>query len=416
MMKLNGLFRTKQPEMVVNNDRPEEVSTFQEFVLIDRHEEGRQKGHALNGSRAGLAVCIRRIYENHKEVLRKDLIEQDRAKEPYKVKLQEYLQKNIQHNIKIKRIKEEEIPKLKSKIESIKEAIRDIKNDPQSKVGDKVSKAGFYIGLTILLFLTLYLFIFYSSASYSAFFKEFSLNSIGVADSIFDPQALSKSFNDGFSELLLILTIPFVFLGLGYLIHKFQEQTSWTKYLKIVFLIIVTFIFDSILAFEITEKIYNIRAENSFEEMPEYTIAMAFQSVNFWLIIFAGFLVYLIWGFVFDFVMEAYAKLDKLGNLIRLKEEEMSHREEDIKKLEGEIEKLNQEIAHNETEAEKLRTILDHRDIIRPRELEHSIYQFLNGWLEYLSYALKPQTESDAAHELVNEFVKINVTSVTLES
>lgn len=413
MIKLNGLFKTKQPEMVVNNESPEEASTFQEFVLIDRHEEGRQKGHALNGSKAGLQVCIRRIYENHKEVLRKDLIEQDRAKEPYKVRLQEYLQKNIQLTQKVKRIKEEEIPRINSKIESIKQEIRDVKNNPQSKVGDKVSKAGFYIGLTILSFLTLYLFIFYSSASYSAFFKEFSLNSIGVADSIFDPQALSKSFNDGFSELLLILTIPFVFLGLGYLIHKFQEQKSWTKYLKIVFLIIVTFIFDSILAYEITEKIYSIRAENSFEEMPDYTISMAFQSVNFWLIIFAGFLVYLIWGFVFDFVMEAYAKLDELGNYIRSKEEEIANREEDIRKLEEEIEKLNHTIGDNETEAEKLKTILDHRDIIRPRELEHSIYQFLNGWLEYLSYAQRPHSDGEAAHDWVNEFVKLNIRTVT---
>jgi len=412
---LNGLFKTKEPAMVVNNE-PEEVSTFQEFILINRHEEGRQSGHALQGSKAGLAVCIRRIFENHKEVLRKDIIEQEKAKEPYKVKLQEYIQKNVQFISRIKKIKEEDIPRVQGKIENLKNDIREFKNNPQNVVGDKVSKAGFYIGLTILAFLTIYLFIFYSSASYSAFFKEFSLNSIGVADSIFDAQALSKSFNDGVSELVLILTIPFVFIGLGYLIHKFQEQKSWTKYLKIFFLIVVTFIFDSILAYEITEKIYNIKAENSFEEMPPYTIAMAFQSVNFWLIIFAGFLVYLIWGFVFDFVMEAYAKLDQLGILIRTKEEEIKHREEDVKKLEDEVDKLNYMIGDNDTEAEKLRTILDHRDVIRPKELEHSIFQFLNGWLEFLSYAKRPHSDSDDAHKLVNEFVVDNVKSVTVTS
>jgi hypothetical protein len=384
--------------------------------LINRHNEGRESGHSLNGSAAGLSVCIRRIFENHKEVLRKDLIEQDKAREPYKVKVKEYLQKNIHLNSRITKIKEEDIPKLKIKIDTLKEDIRDLKNNPETQVGDKVSKAGFYIGLTILIFLTLYLFIFYSSASYSALFKEFTLNSIGVADSIFDAQALSKAFKDGFAELLLILTIPFVFLGLGYLIHKFQEQKSWTKYLKIFFLIVVTFIFDSILAFDITEKIYNIKAENSFEEMPPYTFAMAFQSVVFWLIIFAGFLVYIIWGFVFDFVMEAYAKLDKLGILIRSKDEEIIGCNDKIKIHEEEVDDLNQQIGNHSTEAEKLQTILDHRDIIRPRELEHSMFQFLNGWLEYLSYAKRPDTDHTAAHNVVNEFVELNVKSLTIES
>ena len=49
--------------------------------------------------------------------------------------------------------------------------------------------------------------------------------------------------------------------------------------------------------------------------MPEYTISMAFQSVNFWMIIFAGFIVYLIWGFVFDFIMESHSKMDKITSL-----------------------------------------------------------------------------------------------------
>jgi hypothetical protein len=413
MNMLNGLFKVKEPIMAVNNE-PDQLRTYQEFILIDRHQEGRESGHSLKGSESGLSVYIRRIFENHKEVLRKDLIEQDKAKEPYKVKLQEYLQKNIQMNARIAKIKEEDIPKQREMIDFLKEDVRNLKNNPEVQVGDKVSKAGFYIGLIILAFLTLYLFIFYSSASYSAFFKEFTLNSIGVADSIFDAQALSKSYNDGITELLLILTIPFVFLGLGYLIHKFQEQESWTKYLKILFLIIVTFIFDSILAYEITEKIYNIKAENSFEDMPPYTILMAFQSVNFWLIIFAGFLVYLIWGFVFDFVMEAYAKLDKLGILIRSKEEEIKGHTEKIKALEVEIDDLNHKIGDNTTEAEKIKTILDHRDIIRPRELEHSIYQFLNGWLEYLSYAKRPDADHKSAHVLVDEFVALNVKSMTI--
>jgi hypothetical protein len=56
---------------------------------------------------------------------------------------------------------------------------------------------------------------------------------------------------------------------------------------------------------------------------------------------------------------------------------------------------------------------VDHRDIIKPKELEHSLYQFLNGWLEFLSYSRRPHTDSDEAHILVNEFVDLNVKSIS---
>lgn len=407
--------------MFSNNNTPPEApsenkQSFQQFVLVDRYEEGREKAQTLGGSEVGLMNCIRVIYENHKECLRRDEIEQEKAKKPYRVKLQGYLKKNEQYTIRIDKIKGEEIPRIKDKIGTIKEEIQEIKRNPEDFLGDKVSKAGFIIGGIILAFLTIYLFVFYSSASYSGFFKEFSLNSIGVANSIFDPQALSKAWKDGFTELILLITIPFVFLGLGYLIHKLQEKKSWTKYLKITMLIFVTFIFDAILAYEITEKIYSIKAENSFDDIPAYSVSLAFQSVNFWLIIFAGFIVYIIWGLVFDFVMEAYAKLDKVGNFIRSKQEEIRNKEADIDKLEVEINKLNYVVGDNETEAEKLRTIIEHTDVIKPKELEHSIVRFFDGWLEYLTYSKRDEKIKQDAHEVVNSFITVNIKSLAIES
>ncbi len=411
MVKLfKGIFSNSNnnAETVTKNDLP----SFHQFVLVDRYEDGKKRAEALKGSETGLIVSVRSIYENHKEILRRDEIEQEKAKQPYRVKLQEYLTRNEHYQAKVDKIKVEDIPKIKSKIEVLQEDIREIKRNPEDHLGDKVSKAGFTIGAIILTFLTVYLFVFYSSASYSAFFKEFSLNSIGVANSIFDAQALSKALKDGVTELVLILTIPFVFLGLGYLIHKFQEDKNWIRFPKIAMLIFVTFIFDAILAYEITQKIYNIKAENSFDDEPAYTVAMAFQSVNFWLIIFAGFIVYLIWGLVFDFVMEAYARLDKIGNFIRAKHEEIKLKEADIHKLEDEINKLNHLIGDNETEAEKLKTILAHTDVIKPKELEHSILRFLDGWLEYLSYTNRVENEREKAHKVVSEFINVNIKSL----
>ena len=234
--------------------------------LQSTYEWGMERANAHKGSETGLRVCTKIIYERYKDNIKNDLHAQQELKKPYLVKYQDYIKTNDIYKNKIEKLKEEDIPKIKLKCDEIKQEIIDIRKNPDSYVQVDSGKASFLIGIIIITFLTLYLFIFYSSATYSAFFKEFQLTELGVASSIFDAQALSKAYRDGITELLLILTIPFVFIGLGYLIHKFQEQKSSAKYFKITLLILVTFIFDTILAFEITEKIYSVKASNSFQD------------------------------------------------------------------------------------------------------------------------------------------------------
>jgi DNA integrity scanning protein DisA with diadenylate cyclase activity len=172
-------------------------------------------------------------------------------------------------------------------------------------------------------------------------------------------------------------------LGLGYLIHKFQEQKTFKKFFKIAVLILVTFTFDAILAYEITEKIYNIKKENTFQTMPDFSVQLAIHSVNFWLIIFAGFIVYLIWGFVFDFVIEAHGKMDKVKVAIREKDKQIKDAENEIKDLESQIEKMNHTIDDNITQINKLNKVLE--STIVPREFEQDIYHFFDGWHEWMT-------------------------------
>lgn len=377
--------------------------------LDSMYQRGLEKAKAHNGGEAGLLVNLKIIYEKHKDNIKKDLHEQQELKKPYLVKYQDYIKSNDIYQKKIDKLKEEDIPKVKVKCDEIKQEIIDIKKNPDDHLQGDAGKASFIIGIIILSFLTLYLFIFYSSATYSSFFKEFKLTELGVANSIFDGQALNKAYADGFTELLLLLTIPFVFLGLGYLIHKFQEQKSNKKYFKVAMLIAVTFIFDTILAYEISEKIYNVKAENSFIQMAPYSLSMAFQSMGFWMIIFAGFIVYLIWGFVFDFVMESHSKMDRVNTLVVAKKEELINKEKQIAEFEEEINKLNYMVGKNLAEAEKLKTIIDNSNIIKPKDLENAIHRFMDGWLEWLTSDRRNDDEKNRAHFLVGEFLDSNI-------
>ncbi|MEI2758585.1 MAG: hypothetical protein V9G42_04015 [Bacteroidia bacterium] len=402
-----GLFAVKE-----TTEKKEEVSVPKptETIKITYTDYGFQQASRLGGTTPGLRVCLQKIYHDFKQEIKDDIAKQDELKRPYKIKIEEYKGDIERLKKKIEKVKTEYLPRVRQKIENLKEELSHIKKNPQEVTGNDAGTASFFIGGIILLFLTVYLFIFYSSASYSAFFKEFSLNEIGVANSIFDAKALSKAMNDGVTELALILTIPFVFLGLGYLIHKFQEQKNYSKYIKIAMLIFITFIFDSILAYDITEKIYNIKKDNSFNNIPDYTFSMAFQSVNFWLIIFAGFIVYVIWGFVFDFVMESYAKMDKVKVAIQEKEKQIKDAEAEQKDFEVQIDKMTHTIDENNKEINKLNKVLE--SSIIPREFEHDIFSFLTGWMAWMKQSGKAHNDLDEADKLTHEFVKVTLYSL----
>lgn len=354
-----------------------------------------------------MKVSLQKVYYDFKEKVKINVEQQEELKRPAKVKLEEHKGNIDRWENKIKKVKDETIPSLKQRMESLKEEKAHIRRNPQEIIGDSTGKPSFYIGSIILFFLTVYLFVFYSSASYSAFFKEFAITETGLASSIFDAQALPKAIKDGIMELMLILTIPFVFLGLGYLIHKLQEEKGYKKFVKIATLILVTFIFDGILAYEITEKIYNIRKEGSFDNLPDFSIPLAITSINFWLIIFAGFIVYLIWGFVFDFVLDAFGKLDKVKLALKEKDRQIAEVDKQILDLHTDIDKMNHSIDDTKTQIKKLNETV--HSVIIPREFEQDAFSFMTGWLTWMKGNGKTHAELDNAEAIVQEFVSVAI-------
>lgn len=377
-----------------------------ENVTVERF--GFNSAKAANGSSIGLSICLNRIYMDHKKKVTDDVLQQAELKKPYRLKLHELRSENEGLLKRKERIRNEEIKTCKDKIEQFRKDILDIRANPQHVTGDTSGKASFFIGLFILLLLTVYLFIFYSSASYSSFFKQFDPSESGLANSIFDPKALSVAWQNGMTELALIVTIPAVFLGLGYLIHKNQEKKGAKKFLSIGSLVLLTFVFDLIIAYEICEKIHNLKRANSFGDIPEYSMRMAFQSVNFWLIIFAGFVVYLIWGFVFDFVMEAYEKVDKVRLAIKNVEVAIRRSEEQIDQLNTELGTLEEKENKNTGEIRKLNDLVEHTTII-PKEFEQFLFHFMQGWLHWMSANLQNQTKQRECENVLTVFINENI-------
>lgn len=355
------------------------------------------------GSHAALLPKLHATYMRLKYVIQEDKQKQCERKNAIRQEISGLESTNYSLATQIDNEKEN-LTGEESKIKKLIEEIEDIKENPQKVAGDTFVKASFWIGFVIIILLTVYLFVFYSSAAYSAFFKNFTADDTAVVKSIFDAQAISKALVDGFTELIFILVTPAVFLGLGFLIYKFSEEKGIGKYFKIAVPIVITFIFDFIIVYEIVEKIYSIKKEDSFEVLPDMTIGMATKQINFWLIIFAGFVVYIIWGFVFSFVMQEYEKMDKVRYAIKLKEKKLSEYKIECKNIKQKKTQLEAQKASNQGEINKLKIQLE-GFVIYFNDVRAGINNYFSGWIIYMKSAHMVQSEIDQCTSVKEKFL-----------
>lgn len=273
--------------------------------------------------------------------------------------------------------------------------------EAKNKNGDinKTARVKLIIGTVILAILTVYLFIFYSSTFYSAFFKVFD-GDISVGQAIFDAQAIPHAFLDGFGELMFILIAPIIFMGLGYGLHYFSEQKSWTGYLKAGTVLLVTLIFDCILAYSIAQKIYIIYTSTQLGEFEPFSIMMAVSDINVWAVIFCGFIVYLIWGIVFSMAMSAYESL-------RSNKTEIMQIQQQIEEIRNNItEEKQNKIDHNaKLEQLKIKKQSLEQDFSRnvhfdTQVIHTALSDFFSGWMSMMNALGRPASEQEQANSI----------------
>ncbi|MCI9847000.1 ABC transporter permease [Flavobacterium pectinovorum] len=373
----------------------EENEEDREQIRITYYQSGFAASIKATGKPIVLKACLQNLYMSFEDQCRKQKLEQDRLKQPYREEQEKNRTelKKCETAIGIYEKKEQDINESAS---LIKNEIIEVKRNPD-KFGiedGKGLKAQFYIGLFLLLPITLYVLVFYISASYSAFFKEFSNDSLTAA--IFDADALTNSFKASWLEGVLVITIPFVFMGLGYVIHMVQKGKGIKNVFRMIALFVTTFLFDALLAYQIEKKIYEF---NKTTDSAPYNLNIALGEAEFWMIIFAGFVVYIIWGLVFDFVMKEFENIDKIRAFIRGKKENLI----DLEKLKAEyINKINdfkQQVVTANGRISELQSKID-GFVFPVKEYLHYHHQYKEGWFQAIN------TEIALAHKEKTELLE----------
>ncbi len=293
--------------------------------------------------------------------------------------------KERREQIKILEKKQEEIETANTKIETdIKEKDKKIddlrqtllktkevhNNDHEKLKQESFSPLKFSINLVLLVMLSGYLFFFYVSAAYKALYVDFEkiANNIaqgfGTGSIMPQPRELSDAMQYNF----LLFLVPFVFYAFGWAFHVLLELKQSIKALYISLLIAVTFTVDLLLALII----------NSNTEMAKDLMGLSttpwFSSPTFYIILFLGFLVYIIWSLLLDSLLREWDKLKITTNIRRI----IRHLNKDIAKLRAKLVPV-QEIKDK---------IMDYREDISTvmlGNLKKYIEQFSSGWFSYLS-------------------------------
>ena len=385
---------------------PQETMETPKSTQVIKHstETYRQFGHRMAGlcdaCADSLHTHLQIVYNNIKREQEADVDLQEQAQRDIQKQITSEKTALAQENTKLE-LSQTELHSIRERIQTIVKRIEQLKQQGIEK--NHEAKANFVIGLCIIIPLTVYLFIFYSSTAYSAFFREIDFTD-KIVDLALDPKALSLSWQKSLTAGLFVSLITFIFLALGFILHQFSLQESRIKYLKMTSIVLITFVFDTLLAFMIAKNMYDAQTLTILESRPEYTLLMAFMDVRFWLVIFCGFIAYIIWGLLFGFTMDSYNKLDlnKLEiNSLKQQLEHLRNEEQAEKQNRSAIQQRIQTIEGNIATLEASRSSIRQYDATA---ILLELNNFFSGWLHYMNGASKPTAEFANANAIFETF------------
>lgn len=286
--------------------------------------------------------------------------------------LEKELKANKTENVKV----EEEIKQKEEEIDkNRKELLQRRKNN--AKDLDKLKAESFspvkaFVNFFLLIALSVYLFFFYISAAYKALYVDFE----GIAESIAEGSG-TGSVMPGAYELAealqynyLLLLVPFVFYAFGWAFHIILDMKNKAKFVYIGLLVGVTFLVDFLLAL-----IIHNNTESAKELMGLETVHFS-QSSTFYIILFLGFLVYIIWSILIHALSLEWDKRQAARNIKKM-----------IAHLRKDIEELTKKLKDVETLERKINDFRDDVAVVMYGNLKKYIDQFTSGWVSYLSPA-----------------------------
>lgn len=269
------------------------------------------------------------------------------------------------------------------KLQEIEQLEKNLPDHSTFKLSNFLIYIGFFIPLSI------YLLLFYTSVARSAFY--------GIdPTSLIEGKTISVGILPNFSDLIhalstnyMLVFTPFVFFAFGVVVHIFLEIEGKIKYILLALIILVTLILDSFMAFKIheeTTKALSLIYDES--EASQFTREW-FKDVNFYIVLFMGFVVFIMWSIIFHAIRSEWSRRD----IRSLHEKHISHLKEKLNHIHSEKGKLKSHIEENKKYINDMERLMEVPKI-NLSDVETNIRMFQKGWNQYYNFR-----ELDGAEE-----------------
>lgn len=308
-------------------------------------------------------------------------------------------------------IEDVQIPNKKQDRTDLNNNIANIQNELDNEMLETgFQSTNYYLYTILTVLLSVYLIFFYASTIYSAFFRSAGLlvetsgdDLAMVIGSIFDMNGiLNPSPN-----LIIIYFGSFLFFALGIIPHTLKGKY---RKLKIGFFLFITLIVDALLAYKIDKSIHEIKVMSGIGEQ-DWSF---WASENFYLVLAFGYLAYLVFGYMYQLMIEEKVKKNpkKIAQRnITLIKEQISEINIAINKYEEKIVELESQIQMLENRIEHLTKRLN-ETMINPEILSKSLNSFYIGWRQFLNGSTEIDLEKRECEDVYKTFMEENFKTV----
>lgn len=377
-MEISNIFKTKNQQMPMAVDMAYNQNTDSKRPAETYIQYGTRICGKVTGSTTAFSAMLQKVYNAEKQ----RQIEDEQLQAQRKLEIRNKID-DTESAISKEKDNKAHTENAISVLENTKSELDEKLVEAKVKHGEvnKVARVKMLVGCVILIPLTLYLFLFYT-----------------------------EMFAKGFKGLMNVFTIyfaPIIFFGLGYALHFFAVQENKVKYLKIGAVLVATFVFDCILAYNIAELEYNDWAQNQLREVPPYSISMAVADLHVWGVIFCGFVAYIIWGVVFDMTITAYEnvrsnrkEIQKIENKIEDVKAKMAERKEELLRT-------NNKITDMENQKQKLMRSLAEDIHIDVQIIKSALSDFHAGWIQLMPALGIGQGQQDQTKTIYDNTIKV---------
>ena len=343
-------------------------------LKVNLKDYGYEMSGRNTGSADSLKYYLEQIYEGH--LVDEKGTKTEEEKDIIRHKISD-LKKEIQEKQgDIRNIEQTKIPENEQAITRITHEIKRIKEDKLDlDTNERFNSFKFSLNLFFLMMLSVYLFFFYVVIIYDALAGSKPKVVGGILPS---PEILQKALTSN----PILMFAPFILFALGYALHFFAQHRSTFKYLWTPLILLITLGLDWLIAAKILDNI------NKGNEILGLNVTIWYHSWDFWIILFMGFMIYIIWGVLLHSLLDEWDKKDtskKRESHINLKLDEMQQNQHKIHRLNEEKNNIETQIEKHKIQIYNYEQDLT-REIVSIGDLKQSIARFVTGWLEFLSF------------------------------